>query len=267
MAIINKITKEGFSFTHSRDKSPKNSDFPSHIHDTYEILCLVRGNVDYMVEGRLYKLTPGAIMIMRPSETHRLIVNKSTEYERYVINFSGSILSSSLLSSSILAPFKNRPLGEGNMYLASEMGAVSPILLLQKMEEECRLFNENDSFYANLYSLLSALNLSFGTREKTEENGGGNEIITYVNENLTNELSIEKIARETHVSPSQVWRVFKELTGKSPHSYIIAKRLILFNKMVKNGMGAIKACQACGFRDYSSFYRLYKKNFGKSPGE
>ena len=266
MAVLNSLEIEGFSLSHSVDKSPKDSDFPSHIHDRYEIFCLVRGGVDYIVEGTLYRLKPGAVMLMRPSETHKLIVNKSTEYERYVINFSSSIFSGTPFSMELLAPFKKRGLGEENMYLAGELGAVSAIMQIEKLISESAAFNKNDAIISNLSSLLCSINSAFNAREKKlSARGIEAEMLSFVNENLTSDLTIDKIAREMHVSPSQVSRVFKKSTGKSPHSYITAKRLILFNKKLRNGKGVIEACHECGFGDYSSFYRLYKKHFGVSP--
>lgn len=268
MAVLNSVEIDGFILSHSIDKAPKDSDFPSHIHDSYEIFCLVRGNVDYIVEGTLYKLKPGAIMLMRPSETHKLIVNKSTEYERYVLNFSSSIFSGTNFSMELLSPFKKRGLGEENIYFSGELGAVSAITQIEKLISESALFNKNDAIISNLSSLLCSINSAFNMREKKlAERGLEAEMISFVNENLTSDLTIEKIAEQMHVSPSQVSRVFKKATGKSPHSYINAKRLILFNKKVRNGKGVIEACHESGFNDYSSFYRLYKKHFGKAPGQ
>lgn len=268
MAVLNKIEGEHFTFSHSIDKAPKDSDFMPHIHDEYEIFCLVRGNVDYMVEGTLYKLKSGAVILMRPSETHKLIVNKSTEYERYVLNFSGRIFSGTPFSRGLLDPFKNRSIGEKNLYLSSEIGAISPIVFFEKMMMECLNFNQSDAIISNLSSFLCALNVAFKSKEhKGEEKGAQAEIISYVNENLTKELTIEKIAEQMHISPSQVSRIFKKATGKSPHSYIITKRLLLFNKKKRAGIGVIDACHECGFHDYSAFYRLYKKHFNRAPTE
>ena len=268
MAVLSAIEIEGFSLSHSVDKAPRDSDFPSHIHDRYEIFCLVRGCVDYIVEGTLYKLKPGAIMLMRPSESHKLIVNKSIEYERYVINFSSSLFSGTPFSQELLSPFKKRGLGEENMYLPQELGTVSATAQIEKMISECASFNKNDAIISNLSALLSSINAAFNIREKKLHTRGIEaEMISFVNESLTSELTIEKIAQKMHVSPSQVSRVFKKATGKSPHSYITAKRLILFNKKQRSGMGVIEACHECGFNDYSSFYRLYKKRFGVSPQE
>ena len=67
------------------DEVPIN-DCPMHTHDFYEIYYFVSGECTYLVEGTLYNLKPGDIMIMRPLEAHKCIVNSSnTPYERIII--------------------------------------------------------------------------------------------------------------------------------------------------------------------------------------
>ncbi len=268
MGVVKEIMGEGIVLSHSVDKMPKRDDFESHIHDTYELFCLVRGDVDYMVEGNLYKLHSGAIMLMRSSETHRLIVNKSTEYERYVLNFSPSAILKTGISPKVLEPYRQRALGQRNMYTEGELFGTSAITYIEKMFENSKYLEPNDAILYPLLSLLSDILRAFYEKgEGTQRADFNNEIISYVNENLTSDITIEKIAEHMHISPSQVSRVFKSATGASVHSYIIAKRLILFNKKLARGKGVIEACHECGFHDYSSFYRLYKKRFGKAPTE
>ena len=268
MSILRMIEKEGFSLSHSLDKTPKNTDFAPHIHDNYEVFCLVRGRVDYMVEGKLYKLHSGAIMLMRSSETHNLIVNESTEYERYVLSFMPDFILNNGFSRELLAPFRARALGEKNMYLSNELDN-APISYFEKMFKESKYLDEAEVVLANLVSLFCDINVAFN--EKSEPNDSKNpiekELISFVNEHLTEDITIERIAEHLHISPSQVSRIFKRATGASVHNYIITKRLILFNKKLDKGRGVLDACHESGFRDYSALYRLYKKRFGISPTE
>ena len=95
----------------------------------------------------------------------------------------------------------------------------------------------------------------------------GREIIDYINENLSEELSLERISNEVHMSPSQIGRVFRKLTGTSVYDYILSKRLIVAQELISKGENATYAAQKAGFRDYSAFYRLCKKRLGAAPTE
>ena len=114
MPILTLHEGDGFSFSHSYDSEPKDNYFPLHIHDNHELFCLIKGDVGYIVEGRRYKLYPGTLLLMRSSESHKLIVNSEAEYERYVINFSSEFLTQNGFDSTILSPLFDRELGQKN---------------------------------------------------------------------------------------------------------------------------------------------------------
>ena len=263
MAVISSFTGEGFSFSHSVDLSPKDSYFPLHIHSDLELFCLVKGKVGYVVEGRKYKLYPGTVLLMRSSESHKLIVNEEAEYERYVINFSPEFLTANGFSQELLAPYFNRELGQKNGYSLKDFENLSPIFFFEKTEREAEIITPKNAVLSNLSALLGSVNVAFLNKSNrdTEESG----IIAFVNENLTKDISINDIAAFAHLSPSQLSRVFKSLTGTSVYEYILTKRLILFHEKKRQGKSAIKASSECGFHDYSAFYRLYKKRYGVSP--
>lgn len=267
MSILRELVCEDFRLTHSVDEEPSSEDFSSHIHDDYELFCLVKGSVDYMVEGKPYKLVPGAIMLMRSSETHNLVVNKRTEYERYVLNFKPSFILGNGFSREILAPYRERGLGEKNMYLPTDFDGTPIQAYLERAFAQKEYLSEKTVALSALSAMLCEINVAFNCEKEPQgsQNELQAELIAYVNENLTGELTIESISNHFHMSTSQICRIFKSATQTSVHNYITTKRLILFNKKVAKGKGVIEACHECGFRDYSSFYRLYKKRFGKAP--
>lgn len=53
------------------------------------------------------------------------------------------------------------------------------------------------------------------------------ELLRYINHNLTEDLSIETLARKYYLSKYHMMRKFKEETGYTVHNYIISKRLLL----------------------------------------
>ena len=255
--------------THSRRKDPVATDYDLHVHEFYEVLCFVSGNADYLVEGREYHMYPGCMMIMRPAETHKLVIKGKGDYERYVLNFKADVLKEMGFSENLLTAFTQRELGEKNQYLPIEFTGFDTVGFFRQLKEECELFPARQPMIANISFLLFALNSAFlkKTSDVNTADTLGKDLISYVNENLTRDISLASVSEYVHMSPSQVNRIFRRLTGTSVYDYVLSKRVIMAREMIEAGAGAVSASQMCGFGDYSSFYRLYKKRTGKAPGD
>lgn len=93
------------------------------------------------------------------------------------------------------------------------------------------------------------------------------EILEYINRNLSEDLSIETLCDKFYLSKSRLITRFKQVTGMPPHQYINKKRIALASSLISSGASANIAATKSGFVDYSSFYRVYKKEFGVSPNQ
>ncbi len=267
--ILEEYASDGIALLHSIDETPKDGSFQLHIHDYYELFCFVSGKASYMVEGNIYELRPGTVMIMRSSETHKLIVDGSEKYERYILTFYPEALRLKGLDNCLLDPFTKRMVGEKNIYNISDFENFRILDLIVKTCNECRELTAQNALYCNLASILCSINCAF---KKYYDNKGysgerdiGRELLNYINDNLTEELSINRICNYIHLSPTQLGRRFKELTGTTVYQYILSKRLIMAQRYIAKGRSAAEAAQKSGFGDYSCFYRMYKKRFGYAP--
>ena len=269
--MANIYDNKGITLDHTKVNAPNDKSYVLHVHNDYEMLCYVSGKVKYLVEGQEYSMYPGCLMLMRPAETHKLIVTGKGEYERYVLNFHADALRSIGMSDSILTAFTNRDLGEKNQYLSTEFTGIQPLDFFRQIEAQCHTIDPGQSMLSNLAALLCAVNTAFYAKDSretvSEDDNIGKKLISYVNDNLTGELSLEGVSEYIHMSPSQVNRTFRKLTGTSVYDYVLSKRLIMVQELIALGEGAIAASQKCGFKDYSSFYRLYKKRTGSAPGD
>ena len=120
---------------------------------------------------------------------------------------------------------------------------------------------------SRLLTLLSQCAEAYasGTETKGAPAGRVTRIVRYLNDHLTEELTLDGIAEHFYLSRSQLCRVFREGTGSGVMEYIRIKRLMAAREQIASGIPAGRAAIACGFSDYSSFYRAYKDRFGVSP--
>ena len=92
------------------------------------------------------------------------------------------------------------------------------------------------------------------------------QVLSYINENLTEELSVEQLAEQAYLSKYHFMRLFKAQTGSTVHAYVRQKRLLHAARLIREGASVGKAAADSGFGDYSAFHRAFRESFGISPG-
>ena len=235
-----------------------------HSHDTYEIFCLLAGDADYCVEGRRYPLQSGDIMLMRKGEVHIFQLRSAAPYERIFINFDIPDVLEFMDAEELLSVFNDRPLGKFNHYPAS----LFPNNHWQEyMEAICR---ETDPRKQLCYLLPLLRDLAdrmdaAKTAPALSEKNRAASVIKYINDHLTNELSLEMLSQRFYISKTHLLRIFKQATGTTVWEYITIKRLFLAKERIAAGMQPTQVYPQCGFKDYTTFFRAYKKHFDTSP--
>lgn len=251
---------------HTIDSSPVPEEFSMHAHEWMEVFFFISGKGSYLVEGTSYPLQPNDILIMRSAETHKLIISPDEPYERIAIHFSPALLSNIDPEHRLLRPFLNRPLGLLNRYSALN-------------DPEGRLRSAFAGFTFDRVpdirlNLLARLLLFLTTLDGIYEQAGvhhppaqglQSQLVTYVNEHLFEQISLQSIADSFYRSRSQISRIFQQATGSPLWEYVTIKRLMAARAMIQRGEPTGTACIACGFSDYSSFFRTYRAHFGHAP--
>lgn len=260
MDFLKETDLDGLYIRHAVDEAPDNRGMDFHIHDRCEVFCFVSGNARYLVEGSVYPLQRGSLLIMRPGEAHCIRFLSPERYERYAVNFPLSLFDSFDPQRRLLRPYTDRPLGRQNLYY------------LPGLEDSLHelAYYEGDSygrtllFTTRLAGLMDELSRQ-GTDKPSAEPTLPEYIVRYVNDMLCEDITVERLAEHFFLSTSQFSRLFKEATGAAPWAYITAKRLLRARELLQNGTAARAAAESCGFNDYSVFYRAYVKRFGEKP--
>ena len=80
-------------------------------------------------------------------------------------------------------------------------------------------------------------------------------------------LSVESLANEVGLSPAHFSRAFKETMGVPPHRYLLNLRLERARRMLDAEDATLSAvAQRAGFADQAHFTRLFKREYGVTPG-
>lgn len=90
-------------------------------------------------------------------------------------------------------------------------------------------------------------------------------IVKYVDNNIKQKILLNNIASFLSLSVSRVCHLFKEKTGLSLMQYINKKRLVMAKELLRKGEAIDYAAIECGFQDYTSFFRSFKKEYGITP--
>ncbi len=243
-----------------------------HFHDIYEIYYFISGDADYLVEGHEFHLTPHSLILLSPYVLHSVKVNSDADYIRCCVFFRPQDI-----------------LPERRTFLLSCFPGNS------KNEKEQEIFFENtqkyglETYFRNimhlntlpdaqkkqyyplfLEALLSQIHLMSQALHPSGDSHPAPskiaDIIRYLNNHLSEEITLDFLAERFFLSKYYVNRAFRKATGTTVMNYLTYKRVILAKQYLLNGDNAYEAALKVGFSDYSAFFRAYKKVLGHSPG-
>lgn len=272
--INNKVgyLNDNFKIFHIRDK--KDIKFEYHHHDFSKIVILIDGDLTYYIEGKAYILKPWDILFVNKNEIHKPVVNPNKYYERIVIWLNPDFMAKYAQGNNNLLKCFEVAIKNNYNLLRLNMKSIDIIKNLIQDIQNCNNSNEfgseilKESLFVQLMVLMNRLFLNSDKNrdiediqyDKTKEG-----VLNYINSNLENDLSIDTIASEFFISKYYLMRKFKNQIGSSIHNYVVQKRLILARSLISDGLSMSSVCSRCGFNDYSSFVRAFKKVYGVSP--
>ena len=78
-------------------------------------------------------------------------------------------------------------------------------------------------------------------------------------------MDMASLSALSGLSSYHMMRLFKQETGYTVGNYITENRLIKARDLLSQGTCATQACYLCGFQNYSTFLRAYKKRYPGRP--
>ena len=244
-----------------------------HSHSFYEIMfCRSCDRVEYLVGANRYRLAAGDLILVAPGVSHKPILPDDMQYayERDILWVSADLVERicELFPNSVLRDAEGfsllRTKGSDWSYIGDYFSDG-----LREFEEMQTGYEESATATAMLIltHLCRAAHSGEAHHSQAEQPTLLTSFIEYIENNLSESLTLDSIAAHFYISRSAVSKFFREEMDTSFHRFLTQRRLILAKQLISGGEGLERVAQLCGFTDYSVFYKAFKKEYGLSPRE
>ena len=263
--------KENYHYFHLRDTAGQERDF--HFHDFDKLVLLLSGRVDYTVETVTYPLRPWDVLLVKHHTIHRAVIDRSEPYDRVIVYLDRRFFERSAPGVGLMDCFDWAD--QSGQYLLTPDEEQKKALAAALSDYEALIGDGQlgaqmlrDGCIARLLVHVNRLSVSASLPRGADTASDPKiaQALSYINENLTGDLSVEALCERVFLSRYHFMRLFKAQTGMGVHAYVRQKRLIQAARLIREGTPAVRAAAESGFADYSAFHRAFRELFGTSPG-
>ena len=234
-------------------------DFKKHMHDFYELIFFVHGEVDYMIESKSKKLVSNDIILIPAGLLHYGVANVDVEYERYVLKFPLR-----LINDTLAKEIQDFTCFSGNYPALKE--------LFTKLDNIYNNYSDEHK-YILMVNTLSEILINMQNKSKVSDELIGvyhnpvvSKVIAYINENIKKNITLTDICNDLNFSRAHISNEFSRVMKIPVMTYIRYKKIIAAHQKILEGNVKInEVAYEYGFEEYSTFYRNYIKIIGKPP--
>lgn len=251
----------------------KNSSFYYHYHDYYEVdFYLGDQEVPYRKGDEVYTIHKGDIIFCRMFENHIVDCENNEGHMRFCLGIEPQILGNySKQSANLYLMFS----GQNPNYPIMHLDMLQLQKYLHMIEELRQLGNSpGEQVIASsiVHRILGCLYCDMQLEMSQDTSGLQHiqlvgSILHYIEQNLSEALSLQEIAQKYNYSVTYISKLFKHVTGSSLVSYIIDKRISRAKQLMYADIEIMQIAERVGYRNYSNFYKAFKKATGTSPEE
>lgn len=243
-----------------------------HIHDCYEIYYSISGGKQFLIDNRFYDINPGDLFIINQFESHYLAQINNMVHERIIISIHPDFLKEiSTIKTDLNYCFTERnqvfnhriSLNKEQQYrFLYFIGKITTLNefgsdILERVAFMEMMVMINSLFINNHRAEIADTNFQYNQQVQ--------EILTYINQHITDAITVEQLAEQFYISTSYICRIFKAATGTTINKYINARRITISKSLLTMGLGVSEVCEKSGFNDYSNFLKAFTKAVGISP--
>jgi AraC-like DNA-binding protein len=248
------------------------------------IKTVVNGSVAWRVGGRELVVDPSSFLVLGEGEKYSMDINVPRPVETACAFFRRGFVESvaqdatTTVEASLDEPNRSAP---GLPYIfrlhADPEGSI--VSRAQTLARRCSGELQPSSFEEDFLLLSKSLLLLYEqirsrlARVRAAKASTREELFRrleigreYIHSYASCPLSLDTVAREACLSRYHFHRLFTQVFQKTPHCYLTEVRLARAHSLLRSGIIVDEVCTNVGFSSTSSFSRLFRAQYGTSPG-
>ena len=256
---------------------------PLHWHKELQLCLILTGRIRFSINQKEAEAGPGDVIFISSQVIHSATSISDTEEDASYccINFAYEMVGGfhgSLMEKDSVLPFLRNDQNDflllpekgdegANREISSRMLYIQKLFRETKQERYFDIFAELVLIWKELVRHLHKAEDPLSTR-RPEDYETSRKVISYIEKNLGEKLTLDLIAKEVCLSKWECSRRFKRVAGESVWSYLISARLA---KAVELLLYSRKSVERIGFEvgfpNVNLFIRQFKKEFETTPGQ
>ena len=245
---------------------------PIHWHDEFEIIYVKSGFLTVSISGENYIGKPGDAFVVSPGNLH-FMGSQTGNVDYFTFLFPLKYIS--FRTDDILDDKLLEPLNSGHLIISPEIEdtvkeqceQLVEIYGAKKEESQSKITAQIKTKIILLQFILHMWENGFIIEnDKSGRNTVEKEMISYIQQSFTGEISLKEFGEQFHLSEKYVSQYFKEHFHITLSKYVTYLRLEHAKQLLQNSdIPVTEVAMLSGYQNVSYFIRSFKKTYGVSP--
>lgn len=239
--------------------------FPGEMHNFWEIVQIVEGEVTITADDRVYNLGENAVIFHKPMEFHNISALNNCMPRLRIISFTAK--------GDLIKNFENlcTRFNSEQTYQYSQI-VNNAEKWLKECEENSDFSPMHSQLIANdLENFLIRFNLSEFEPNKQSVLGSAEanfqKILRVIHEHFEENLSLEEIAALNNMSVSNMKKIFHKFYNQGIMSYVMGLKIRKAIDLLNTDLTIKQISDRLCFDNQNYFSQVFKKHTGHSPRE
>jgi len=260
-------------------KTTATIDEQSHTHEFVELVYILSGSGTHYINYKSYPVKRGDLLFINYNQVHSFMTDVEMTYVNFLMKpeFMSSKLIScdnifdvfaiSLFDESEVTLGGDRPIVHFSGQYMIDIETITQIMLNEYHEKHTGYKSIINGYMLVLFSkFIRKLEVICSDDMQIYISRIAPEIITYIDENYSEPITLKEIAEKCFYNTSYFSRIFKKCYGKNLTDYIQEKRMNEAAKLLlETDLTVEKICSNVGYSDKKQFYKLFKNYTGYTP--